>query len=205
MEELVKKINSKLEKQHLSATTLLGRFKVIDENSRKVTRYTDPTYAPFYYYLGCEIKPRSLVEIGFKIGLISGSFLIGCKTVEKFLAFQQSDEDKYYSPRLGSGNIKKCYKNKFDIYIGEITDEEFKNKLIGNKWDLLVINEETSYDRYMAYLEFFWKYINQEGFICMDYLNYNKYAKKAFEDFCKLKNRSPVRFKSKYGVGLIER
>ena len=77
-------LNTELDTQTISGRTLLDRFRVIDEDSRKTAPYLDHRYAPFYYYLGKHIEPESVMEFGFSIGLLSASFLTSCKTVKHF-------------------------------------------------------------------------------------------------------------------------
>lgn len=203
--ELLDKVNSKLRKQGISSSVILSRFRMINEESRKTSAYTDPRYVPFYYYLSQEIQPKSMIEIGFRLGLLSGTFLMGNKSVEYFLAFQKASEDEYYSPRLGKRNIQDNYKGEFDVYVGDITDERFEQIFNKRMWDLLIINEETTYDRHMQYLEFAWDEMNSGGFIIMDYVNYHKPAGKAYYNFCKAQSRDYIVFDTKYGVGLIEK
>ena len=79
MQELKSLLEEKLNKQ-LPSRIFLDRMRVLDEDSRKTSAYNDPKYIPFYYWLGTLIKPKSLVEIGFRLGLFSGNFLKSCKT-----------------------------------------------------------------------------------------------------------------------------
>lgn len=202
---LLDKINAKLDKKAISPAILLSQFRMINEGSRRSSAYTDPKYIPFYYYLGREIHPKNMVEIGFRLGLCSGAFFMGCKTVSNFLAFQQEKEDKFYSPRLGKRNILDKYKGNFSIYVGNINDENFEQLFKNNKWDLLIINEETTYDQHMLYLDFAWGYMNNDGIIIMDYVNHHIQTGKAYRNFCKAHSREFLIFNTKYGVGLIQK
>jgi hypothetical protein len=203
--ELLERINCKLKKQSISSAIILSKFRMISESSRKSSAYTDPRYVPFYYYLSQEIKPKKMVEIGFRLGLLSGVFLMGSKSVERFLAFQKASDDKFYSPRLGKHNIQDHYKGLFDVYVGDISDEKFEQLFENDTWDLLIINEETTYDQHMQYLEFAWPRMSSGGFIIMDYINYHKPSGDAYKNFCKVQSRDPVVFDTKYGVGLMEK
>jgi predicted O-methyltransferase YrrM len=196
-------LDSKLTKQLIPARILLDKFRIIEDTSRRASAYTDPKYAPFYYYLGTLIKPTNVLDVGFKLGLLSGSFLQGCKTVENFLGFQEKVEE-YYSARLGRANIKSCFKGKFDFYYGNLHDEVLLDKLKIN-WDLILMNEERDYDYYRMGLDLVWNYLNDDGIIVMDYVLSDKHSKRAFSDFCVTKNRAPVILKTRYGTGLIKR
>jgi hypothetical protein len=177
---------------------------VIDEESRKTSAYTDPTYVPFYYYLGTQIQPKTFLEIGFRLGLLSGCFLKGCQSVDTFLGFQEETEE-FYSFRLGRANIRSVFKKDFQFYLGKINDEIFLDEVGKRKWDLIVINEEKDYDTHRLYLDILWEHLPFEGLIVMDYIKSHEPSKKAYEDFCKIQNREPIIFGTRYGTGVIEK
>ena len=204
MEQLKQNLEDKLNNSNLGSKVLLGRFKVIDEASRKTPAYVDERYIPFYYHLGTMLEPKSMAEIGFRLGLCSGCFLKGCKTVESFLAFQEQGEE-FYSPRIGKSNIQDCYRNDFDVHVGKILDNEWSQKFNEREWDLVLINEEVTYDRHMEYLDFVWPQISFDGLLVMDYISWHKPAKQAFYNFCKIKNREPISIKTRYGVGIVQK
>lgn len=197
-------LKSKIDKAAVPSHVLLDKFRVIDEYSRKTAAYTDPRYAPFYYYLGNLIKPESFAEIGFRLGLLSGSFLKSCKTVKTFFAFQPKIEG-YYSNRIPLANIRSIYKKDMWFYHGLPTDEEFVDILARLKWDLVTINDEGNYDSHRQYLDVAWDNLAANGFIISDYAISHKPAKDAYIDFCKMKNREPILLKTRYGVGIIQK
>ena len=179
-------------------------MRVITEESRITSAYNDSRYIPFYYWLGTLIQPKSLVEIGFRLGLFSANFLRGCKTVEKFLAFQEKTHE-FYSPRLGISNVKDHYKGQYYVHIGSINDSVFEDKLKENEWELAIVNEEVGYDRHREYLDSLWSNLHPDGLIVMDYVTRHKPASEAYFDFCKSKNRTPTIVTTRYGVGLIRK
>lgn len=203
LDTLSLQLEEKLRKNFPSGI-FLDKMRVLDESSRLTSAYTDPHYIPFFYWLGTLTQPKSLLEIGFRLGLTSGNFLRGCKTVERFLAFQQQSES-FYSPRLGRSNVKDHYKKKFDIYVGNLSDESFDVLLSSSEWDLVLINEELSYDRHLEYLETVWTHLSIDGMIFMDYITRHKPAEEAYMDFCKAKSRKPVIIKTRYGVGACKK
>ena len=202
--QLKESIENDLAKKLVDSRILLDRFTVIDETSRGTSAYTDPNYIPFYYHLGKYVFPKRIIEIGFRLGFFSGSFLTSCKTVEKFIAFQQSQENVFYSSTLGRRNINKVYSKFFNWHVGDIFDELFE-KMLDDKWDLVIINEELDYEKHRTYLEFVWEKMELNGMIAMDYVNFHEPCKKAFNDFCKIVNREPVICSTRYGTGLIQR
>ena len=88
-------IDLDLTTQKISGKILLDRFCVIDEESRRSPAYIDPNFSGFYYHLGKKIDPESMIEIGFDLGLLSGSFLTSCKSVKRFLGFRE--KSKYFA------------------------------------------------------------------------------------------------------------
>jgi hypothetical protein len=203
LSDLKTQLDTKLSKQ-FSARVLLDNLRLINESSRKTSPYTDPLYVPFYYHLGSIVQPKTLIEIGFRLGLFSACFFKGCKTVESALGFQEKDDD-FYSPRLGIANVRQSYKKEFGVYVGSTLDDEFHTLLGRNQWGIAIFNEETGYDKHLAYLDLVWPHMELNGFLVMDYISRHTPAKQAFFDFCKSKSRSPVTFETRYGVGIVQK
>ena len=204
LDELVVFLNDSLKKQTMSGRSILDRFRVIDESSRKTAPYLDPYYAPFYYYLGKYIKPKSLVEIGFDLGLLSSSFLTSCKSVEHFFGYKSSSEE-FSSNRIGKSNIKQCFKGKANFYVGNIFDKEFFDIFSLNLQDLIIINDETVYDKHLEYLDVMWSNVSEHGFIIAEYITRHMPAKDAFLSFCESKNRKPAILATRYGTGILQK
>jgi len=204
LKKLKDDVEGKVRASNLSTRVFLDQFRVIDESSRKTGAYNDSRYAPFYYYLGCLIQPKSMVEIGFRLGLLSGCFLKGCKEVENFLAFQEKTEI-FYSPRMGRSNIKDVYKKTFDIYLGKLYDGGWLERFKKQTWDVIFINEEKNYDQHMDYLESTWPQVSYNGLVVMDYVSSHEPAKEAYLNFCKIKNRDSTLIDTRYGVGLVQK
>jgi len=204
LSKLKNDVEAKMKASRIGSHVFLDRFRVIQESSRKTAAYTDSRYAPFYYYLGELIQPKSMVEIGFRLGLLSGCFLKSCKTVENFLGFQEVGEE-FYSPRLGRSNIKDVYKKSIDIYVGNLYDGEWSKRFKDETWDVIFINEEKNYDRHMEYLEAIWPQVAYNGLIFMEHVRYHEPATLAYLNFCKIKNRDSVIIDTRYGVGMIQK
>ena len=202
--DLVSKIDSKLKNGLLPARALISRLRVINEGVRHSGAYTDPTNFPAYYHLGRELSPKALITFGFDDGIASSCFLLGCKTVERFLAFRQAT-DTFYSPRLGQSNIKDCFQGHLDVHVGESHDEVFLDKVQSQRWGVAIVRETTSYDVYMSRLRLMWDHLDANGLIIMDGINYDRSAGQAYRDFCKVSNRNEVVCNSKYGLGLIHK
>jgi hypothetical protein len=203
LQELKEKLEKKRSKQLISSQILLGKFRLLDEKSRSSGPYQDPLFAPFYYQLGKLISPKSFLEVGFRLGLLSGCFLKSCKSVERFLAFQPV-ADEFYSPRLAAANIRDVYKKEFDSYIGNLTDVEFEQKL-KSKFDIVCVNEQLTYDKMRDCLDLMWENINLDGYLVLNYVDSYEPNKDAFETLCKVVQREPIYFKTRYGTAIVQK
>lgn len=188
----------------ISGRLLLDRMRVLDESSRKTAAYADHRYAPFYYHLGKFLKAESMVEVGFNLGLLSACFLKSCKTLKKYVGFQERRQE-YYSPRLGTLNVKANYKGEFHIHVGNFTDTEFTEKISPNSLDLVILNDEVGFDKHLTYLDFFWDHLSANGIIVAEYIVRHTPARDAFRAFCESKSREPTVFETRYGTGLVQK
>ena len=197
-------LNSELNSQKISGRILLDQFLLIDENSRKTAPYLDHRYAPFYYYLGKYIEAENIMEIGFSLGLLSSSFFSSCKNSKNFFGFKEISSE--FNPiRIGKANIKRKFKGNAFYYIGKVYDQEFIDKSSSCFWDLVVVNEEVTYDQHLSYLETIWENVADYGLIVCEYINNHEPTKEAFFAFCESKNRSPLIFKTRYGTGVLQK
>lgn len=204
LEEIKSYVESKLKKR-LPSHIFLDRMRLIDEDSRQSLAYNNPTYVPVYYWLGTILEVKTLVEIGFRLGLLSGNFLKSCKTVNYFLALQETKAGEFYSDRIGKSNIKDVYKGSFYVHAGHHNEDLFTTKLKSLEVDLAIINEEVTYDKHRLYYDLLWPQMAKNGIIVTDYLNKYKPALVAFKDFCVSVNREPVYVNTDYGVGMVIR
>jgi hypothetical protein len=204
LEEIKSKIELKLNKG-LPAHIFLDRMRLIDEGSRQSLAYNNATYVPFYYWLGTILESKTLVEVGFRLGLLSGNFLKSCKTVNYFLALQEVKVGEFYSDRIGKSNIKDHYKGNFFVHTGYYNEDVFTTKLRSLDIDLVIMNEEVGYDKHRLYYDLVWPQMAKDGIIVVDYLNKYKPSLLAFNDFCRSVNREPVYVNTDYGVGIIKK
>lgn len=197
-------IKESVKRRLLPPRLLLSKFRFIDEQSRYSRACLDHDYLPFYYYLGKNICAKSLVEIGFGLGLHASMYFMACPGVETYLAAQEPPEE-YYSPRLGKANIKQTYRRPFTVHVGPIYDEKFIDQLKQQKWEMAFVNEKREYDTYLLWLNTLWDVMSDGGLIFMDYTTLHKKAERAYHDFCIIKNRKPYVFPTRYGVGVVIR
>lgn len=204
LESLGDVLAERLDRSHLNTQHLLGRCRLIDEGSRDTPAFTDPRYLPFYYHLGEAVPATSLVEIGFRLGLPSACFLQGCRGVEAFFGFRE-DQGEFYSPRLAVGNVKDHFRGKIATAHGATTDPAFLDNLGGRRWDVVLIDEETEYDKHRTYLDLAWAALASGGLLVVDYLNRHEPSRRAFREFCATHGRPPAVLPTRYGVGIIQR
>ena len=203
LKDFSKDLDKKLKLQLISSRVLLDKLRLVDESSRKSGQYQDPLYLPFYFHMGKFISPKSVLQIGLNLGLEFCCFLQGNKIPNNFFAFQNNDGN-FYSERLAFSNIKDISKKvKTQFYYGSILDEDFLSKLIN--FDLILITEKSNFDKIMDALNICWNKLNLDGFLVVDYLNYDKKIKKIFLDFCKVKNREGFVYETRYGVGIVQK
>lgn len=196
-------LSRKIKNQLISSKILLDKLRLVDEDSRKSSQYQDPTYLPFYFHLAKFINPRSILQIGLNLGLEICCFLQGNKDVDSFFGFQNSDDD-FYSERLALSNIKDITKKiNLDYYYGKTHDSKFLQKT--KNFDLIIITEKTKFDEIRESIEICWDKLNIDGYLVMDYLNYDKKINGIFSDFCKSKNRDQSIFKTRYGIGIVRK
>lgn len=203
LKDFSKDLDKKLKLQLISSRVLLDKLRLVDESSRKSGQYQDPLYLPFYFHMGKFMNPKAVLQIGLNLGLEFCCFLQGNKTPNYFFAFQNNDGN-FYSERLAFSNIKDISKKvKTQFYYGSILDEDFLSKLIN--FDLILITEKSNFDKIMDALNICWNKLNLDGFLVVDYLNYDKKIKKIFLDFCKVKNREGFVYETRYGVGIVQK
>lgn len=196
-------LNDKLKSQTISSRILLDKLKLLDEESRKTSQYQDPSYLPFYYHLGKFIKPKFVVQIGLNLGLEFCCFIQSCKSVDNFFGFQNKTED-YYSNRLAFSNIKLINRKiNLDFYHGNLYDQYFINKT--KNIDFAIITEKNNFDYIKSALDICWNNLNLDGYLLLDYLNYNKKIEEIFYDFCKAQNTEGYVFRTRYLVGIAKK
>lgn len=163
---MFKQIKNKLIKKILSSKRLTSNYKFIDQSSKKSIKYNDDFYIPFFYYLGQYIKPKKVLELGLNLAIYSSCFLKSCKTVEYFLGFQQKSNE-YFNVNIPKSNLKFNYNKSIQFYYGDFFDIEFQ-KMINNKFDLIIINQEYSYDKFFEICETIYSNsLEKEGFLIL--------------------------------------
>ena len=197
-------IADKVSKASIPPRILLSKFRFIDETSKYSRECLDPSYLPFYYYLGTKCPCKNLLEIGFGIGLNAACYLMGSPKTENYLTIQEP-QDTYYSTRMGVANIKQVWRQPFYAHVGHLHDEVFVSKMREHKWDVVIINEKKDYDTHLLWLNTIWDEVRDGGLIFIDNTTLHHQTKRAYDDFCIIKNRNKYVFDTRYGVGVLIR
>lgn len=189
----------------MTTEILLSNVKLVDESSRNTGDYKDRRYLPFYYHLGKQLKSKRVYQIGAKLGLVGACFLQSCKTVEFWLAM---DHDRDLTARIIISNLKLHTKYRDDPLPGTIAYMGLNDHMLekegptnSESFDLGLLTDNFGEERYLRHLDFLWRHLSPEGLLVADYIAENN----AFHDFCRVKNREPVIFNTRYGVGIIQR
>lgn len=199
------KLKSKLSAQAISTRVLLDKLRLIDESSRKSSQYQDPRYLPFYYYLSKLQDSKSLLHVGFDLGLPSCCFLQGATNVERMVCFQRKSSS-FYSPRIAISNIKDIKGKNFNVfyYYGALIDKEMEG-LMKNGFDTILITERMNDDQMNEALNLCWNCLNLDGALCVDHSTADKNIGKMVKDFCKAKGRLFSSFDTRYGAIVVQK
>jgi hypothetical protein len=203
LKEIKRDLNKLLEKTILTPKLFLSKLKVgVNQISGNLT---DPTYMPFYYYLGTLLpETENLMEIGFDLGLPCCCFMNGCPKVKTFLAFRKKD-NAFHAKRLGISNVHNTLKKKFGLWVGEESDPELIKMVLSYTWNCVIIADEFNGEKSQrAYLDLVWSQVSDGGIIVVDFIK-NEAVNNAYTNFCKTHNREPFLLNTFRGTGLIQK
>lgn len=197
------RISDRLDKQTMRSDILLGGLKLLHDASRESPTYTDPRNFPFWYYLGQELlswrTEINVVQIGGHLGLLAASFLKGHTRVSKWLVLDNKDQPDAFI----CSNIR--YVSPNTVRVTESGHNDFLSKKIySDQWDLGIIAGTYDKSDVKFYLESVWQQ-SKTGLLVVDYITSSEHIGKVFDEFCRVKNREPVRFATRYGIGIIQR
>lgn len=199
MESKLNCVAEKFETKSISTDVILPHVKVNSATSKESPEFNDPRYLPFYYRLGYEIQPEFSVQIGSKLGLVGASFLRSCKSIKEWHIYEKNNPNH----RIVESNLKLygCPKIVFqNVEDYDKLDLE-KTRLSAN---IAFLSESFDYKTSDIYLDFLWNCLKPEGLLIVDYIE-NKTTSESFYKFCVVKNRKPILFKTRYGVGILTR
>lgn len=189
-------LQTKLEFCLIDTSILLSRCKMLEQSSRSAPAYNDKRYFPFYFALGTQVQPKKVIQIGCKLGLIGASFLQGCKTVESWTGMDQAVGSPPVS--IIQSNLKMFGPKHVEHHLinGDLPD-------LDEKFDLAFLTEKYDGEQMSEYMDYLWKHLRPEGLLAVDYIQED--GAKAFNSFCRVKNREPICFDTRYGLGILTR
>lgn len=176
---------------------LLAKARFLNSESRESPEITDPRNLPFYYFLGLQSKARSVVQIGAQLGLPAYCFLQGSKHPERWVVL---DEGEVVYARTVLANVRHHLRGEAEYWVGG--SEALRHKICSNRWDMVLV---TGRDLNIKnYLNDLWGHLFDEGLLVVDYISFDPVGK-VFHEFCRVKNREPITFETRNGVGLVKR
>lgn len=181
-------LQKKLDKGLIPATVLLSRAKVYNEEARASYAMTDNRHFPFYYYLGQLVEPRNVLQIGPYFGLPAMCFMQTCKTIESWYVIGERNS-------LVESNLRMFCESSA-LILG--MDSHFLNGFIP---DMCLLSQQYERLEMMDHLNFLWSKLEDDGLLVVDYIS----TSDAFREFCRVKNRTPATFKTRYGVGIVQK
>ena len=183
-------IREDLEKGLIGPRILLSGVRLMDETSRDSSEYTDRQNYPFWYHLGKQmgLKKRAF-QVGPGLGLVPYC-LLQCSPVSEWTCFGGNEAFVTKNIKQRSPHTRVSFHKQLEVRPPD--------------YDLALLTQEYDYDNAKKFLEFLWIGLESGGLLAVDYID-NDAQGEAFRDFCRVKNRESVNFKTRYGVGLIER
>ena len=184
----ITEVQQKLATGAMSSRVLLSRTKVFDESVRSCSIYADNRHFPFYYYLGQQIKPEKVMQVGPYLGLPAACFLQGCRSVKEWLCVGERT-------RITESNIQLHCK-------GWVVMVDWDSSFFEPyKSDIAFLSQQFPKEDAMGHMEFLWDHLEPEGLLVVDYITVSS----AFTDFCRVKNRDPIIFQTRHSVGIVQR
>lgn len=204
-------IRDKLDKGHITSNILLGQAKLLDGSSRNTPAFNDPRYFPFYYYLGQVTRPKKVEQIGVKLGLIAACFMQGCPEPVEWQGMETMLDGNRPPMNIINSNMKMFYKAKlttehqtlaFCVHPNNLMLETEHSK--EHRFDMGLLTDKYEPEHTKIMLEYFWKHLAPEGLLVVDYIQ-DDATGEVFREFCRVKNREPQLFETRYGVGMVTR
>jgi|GEM_PF-6116312 hypothetical protein len=185
------KLQDDLDKALIGPQQLLSGTKVLTESSRESPAYLDRRHFPFWYHLGKQLPDIDRVmQVGPYLGLVGSCLLQSCSVAEW---------------NVCSGGAYEITKSNIRLHSPK-TETKFVSPEECGEVGLALITEncDLTHDPITELFNLLWDCLAPEGLLVCDYINSDAQGE-AFEDFCRVKNRESHTFKTRYGVGIIER
>lgn len=198
-------LRTKLDTGQLDPSVLLSRTKQLDPSSRESPAFSDPRYLPFYYYLGQVTTHQKIDQVGTKLGLIAACFMQGRAGPVYWLGADAYDNGVRPPTTVINSNMKMFA--KAGSQVAHMLFHPQSYLIDGDaayRTDMALVTEKYSVEHTKIFLESFWAHLRPEGLLVVDYIH-DDAVRGAFTEFCRVKNREPVVFDTRYGVGIVTR
>lgn len=193
---------------HMPSEILLGSAKLLDASSRETPAFQDVRYFPFYYHLGKSFhQPIVVCQIGVKLGLIGACFMQGCNHSVEWQAMEEQSDNLVIPKNIVVSNLKQFAKADGGVTFRSFSDNSANVSVVefplGTKMaDLCLLSEKYDKKRTQMYLSVLWEHLRSEGLLVIDYIH-DDAIRESFNGFCRVINREPVIFDTRYRVGIV--
>jgi hypothetical protein len=189
-------LNEKLDRAGLATAAILARVRFYNDADRIAPDFSATNYLPFYYHLGQQLRPSRMLFAGLGDGYTASAFLAGCTTLEGFTAFQAVTPAFYGN--IGRQNVREYFKGRFEFIYGD--DSKLDELLARKGWDLVVFAAGAS----IPQLQKTWENLETDALIAVDRLTADLHTS-SLQEFADLHKRTPVLFKTRFGLGILQR
>lgn len=189
-------LEDKLKNPTIHSKQLLGKATLLNEQDRESGAFTDPRYLPFYYHLGKLMKAKSVCHIDVNLGLEDVCFLQGFKT-ERWMGYGVNHEWSAASLNLAWRNVKKYCED-----VSPCTDIDDFEELMKPGYDAFIVTHAKHLE---VFRDDIWKNLSREGLLIVDNIYVDDDGEAKFANFAKSVSREPAFFKTRYGIGIVER
>lgn len=203
-------LREKLQSKIVSPRVLLSNSKFLNEQVKNTIAFSDPLNLPFYYHLGKQSMAEKVLQIGAKdtSAYIGPCFLQSCRSVHDWIVLDETIDS--WTAGFVRSNLKNQMSPESDAVVLVGDREYWSMKLRKLNWDMAIVASSCVKDRFSQYLELAWENLNEEGLLVVDYISEKCPATApdlhgAFERFCRVKNRKPDIYETRYGVGIVKR
>lgn len=190
-----KALQDKLDNPTIYSKHLLGKVALLNESDRESGAFTDPRYLPFYYHIGKLSGAKSLCRIEHTLALEDVCFIQGAKTERWF----------GYEPMI----INNAGVNLAQVNVGKFCEEvtrcidlnDFEEKVVEG-FDAFIVTHARHLE---VFRDDIWNNLSHEGLLIVDNIYSDEDGKEIFSNFAKSVSRETNFFKTRLGIGIVER
>lgn len=178
--EVQQRLAERIKKSNVPAHILTRKLRMTYDLSRSST-YADSKWIPFWYDLGKEFKPKSILSMGDKLCVYTACLIIGAGGCEDVTYAEFGSSNRFTRQNLIISGAKKV-KSNIEAYVEQ------------DAFDFGIASGDFS-----GGFDFIWGALKLGGVLCVID------AGTQFEEFSKVKNRSSITFKLRHNIGLLRK